>query len=93
MAVERFKLIAEISTSDPLMIESVLSRLIGVNGMIRTDSGFKIRTTFLGTSAERLNRALLSNLRRVDKNTTMRSEWISSESTERFINYVAEHVM
>jgi hypothetical protein len=42
-----------------------------------------------GASARQLNRALLSALRKVEKKTTLRAEWTSSDNTtERFFDYV-----
>ncbi len=42
-----------------------------------------------GASARQLSRALLSALRKVEKRTTLRAEWTSSDNlTERFFDYV-----
>ncbi len=92
MPMEQFKLVADISTSDPKKIEPILSDLIGVDGILRTESGFKITKTFEGQSARELNRGLLSNLRRVVKSTTMHSEWTHGKSVERFFDYVPKGI-
>ncbi len=88
MPMESFKLVADISTSDPKKLESVLSDLIGVDGILRVPNGFKIMKTFEGQSARELNRGLLSNLRRVVMETTMRSEWTHGKLSEQFFDYV-----
>jgi len=41
-----------------------------------------------GASAKELNRTLLSALRKVEKRTTLRAEWSSGDTTERFFDYV-----
>jgi hypothetical protein len=42
-----------------------------------------------GASARELNRTFLSALRKVEKMTTLRAEWISGDGTaERFFDYV-----
>ncbi len=92
MHMEQFKLVAEIKTSDPKKIEPILFDLIGVDGILRTEKGFKITKTFEGQSARELNRGLLSNLRRVVKSTTMRSEWTHDGTTERFFDYVPKGI-
>ncbi len=92
MPMELFKFVADISTSDPKKLESVLSDLIGVGGILRVPNGFKIMKTFEGQSARELNRGLLSNLRRVVKSTTMRPEWTHGKSVERFFDYVPKAI-
>ena len=92
MQMEKFKLIAEISTDNPKKIEPILLDLIGVDGILRIPNGFKITKTFAGQSARELNRSLLSNLRRVVKKTTMRSEWTHGKSVERFFDYVPKGI-
>ncbi|HEY9164688.1 MAG TPA: hypothetical protein VIS48_00855 [Candidatus Kryptonia bacterium] len=92
MSKELFKLIADVSTIDPKKLESVLIDIIGADGIIRTEKGFKISKTFEGQSARELNRGLLSNLRRVVKSTTMRSEWTHGILTERFFDYVPKGI-
>lgn len=75
MATKKFKVVADISTIDPKRIEPVLTELVGVNAVLRTDNGFRIRTTMEGESGMELNRFLLSALRRVENKTTLRAEW------------------
>ena len=87
MPLQRFKLVAEINATDPVKSGAVLFRLIGVNGMMRTENGFKVTTTMLGRSAAELNRELLSALRQVDKETTVKSEWRHGSLSERFCEY------
>ena len=46
-----------------------------------------------GASARQLNRAILSALRKVEKKTTLRAEWTSSDNiTERFFDYVLKTI-
>lgn len=90
--MERFRVVADINTSDPKQVESVLIELVGVNGVIRTEKGFKIATTIEGQTASELNRELLSALRQVDEKTTLRAEWIRGKLTERFFDYVPKGI-
>jgi hypothetical protein len=41
-----------------------------------------------GVSAKELNRALLSAMRKVEKRTTLRAEWTSGDTTQRFFDYI-----
>ncbi|HUI29343.1 MAG TPA: hypothetical protein VLX91_03925 [Candidatus Acidoferrales bacterium] len=92
MPNERFRLSAEISTSDTKKIEPVLTKVIGVNGIIRTEKGFKVKTTIEGQSATELNLELLSALKRVEKETVLRAKWTTGRTTEWFIDYVLKGV-
>ncbi len=87
MSESKFKFAANINTDDPRGIEPVLADLIGVDGILRTDYGFRVRSTMQGRDAIELNRKLLSSLRRVELGTTLQSEWTHDGTTERFIDY------
>jgi hypothetical protein len=41
-----------------------------------------------GASAKELNRTFLSALRKAGKRTTLRAEWTSGDTTERYFDYV-----
>jgi hypothetical protein len=41
-----------------------------------------------GTGAKELNRSLLSALSKINKRSTLRAEWTSGDTTERFFDYV-----
>jgi len=41
-----------------------------------------------GARARELNRKLLSALRKVNKKATLRAEWTSGDTTERYFDYV-----
>ena len=92
MASKRFVLVANITTEDPAKIEKVLAALVGVDAMLRTEDGFKIKTTMEGMSAREMNRSFLSALRRIVKKTTLRAEWTCDRTTERFFDYVPKGV-
>ena len=85
--MKSFKLSAEIVAKDPARIGSVLTKLFGVDGIIRTSTGFKVKTTMEGQDIEELNSELLSALRRVDKEVVLRAEW-----TEQSFEYVVNDV-
>jgi hypothetical protein len=58
-------------------------------GIIRpTGEGFEISAELDGENARDLNRMLLSEMRRVEKKTRVRSEWTLGNTVERFFDYV-----
>jgi hypothetical protein len=92
MANKRFVLVANINTDDPTKIEKALSELVGVNAILRTENGFRVKTTMEGLSAREMNRSFLSALRSVVKKTTIRAEWTHDKTTERFFDYVPKGI-
>ncbi len=92
MMNKRFVLVANINTEDPAKIEKALSELVGVNAILRTEDGFKVKMTMEGVSAREMNRSFLSALRNVEKKTTLRSEWTCDKTTERFFDYVPKGI-
>ncbi len=86
---KRFGLSARVSTNDPPAVERVLERVVGGRCKITpVEGGFEITGEFMGESARELNRSLLSEMRRVAKRTTVRSEWTSGGTVEKFFDYV-----
>ena len=92
MANKRFVLVANINTEDPAKIEKVLSELVGVDAILRTEDGFRVKTTMEGVSAREMNRSFLSALRSVARKTTLRAEWTYDKTTERFFDYVPKGI-
>jgi len=89
MVKKRFKLSAHISSDNPVAIKPILERIIGDRGIIKpTAEGFDVTAELDGESARDLNRALLSEMRRAEKKTRIRSEWTSGDTTEKFFDYV-----
>ncbi len=89
MVKKRFKLSANISSDNPSAIKPVLERIIGNKGVVKpTAEGFEVNAELDGESAKDLNRVLLSEMRKVEKKTRIRSEWILSDTVERFFDYV-----
>ena len=88
MAEKKIKLSARVSSANPSAIKVVLERIIGNSGSIKpTADGFEVAAEFKGESARYLNRMVLSELRRVEKKTRMRSEWTCVDKTEKFFDY------
>jgi len=92
MTNKKFVLSADISTEDPLAIQQILTKLVGVDAIIVIEKGFKVRTTMQGNNARDLNRTFLSALRRAEKKTTLRAEWTHDKTTERFFDYVPKRI-
>ena len=87
MSSTTFSFVADIGTRDPERIEPILVDFIGVDGILRTDYGFRVRSTLEGPNARELNRKLLSLLRRVEQTATLEAEWTNNGTTERFVDY------
>jgi hypothetical protein len=86
----RYSLHAQVSTDNPVAIQPVLTRMVPGGTVTPSENGreFVVEGVFDGSSARDLNRSLLSELRRAEKRTRLRSEWTSEAATERFFDYV-----
>jgi hypothetical protein len=84
-----FKLKARVSRSDARTIEHTLEQLAAKSSVRKASEEFIVEAEMEGASAKELNRTLLSALRKVQRRTTLRAEWTSSDNTtERFFDYV-----
>ncbi len=52
-----------------------------------TADGFEVAAEFKGLNARDLNRMFVSELRRAEKKTRIRSEWTCEDRTEKFFDY------
>jgi hypothetical protein len=83
-----FKLNARINRSDAETIRQALDQLAAKASVRKKGDEFLIEAEMDGASAKELNRTLLSALRKVEKRTTLRAEWTSGDTTERYFDYV-----
>ena len=84
-----FKLKARVNRSAAQTIRQALDQLGAMGSVTKTGEEFLVEAEMEGASARELNRTFLSALRKVEKRTTLRAEWTSSENTtERFFDYV-----
>ncbi len=84
-----FKLKVRVSRSDARTIRHVLDQLAATGAVQEAAEDCIVEGRMEGASARQLSRALLSALRKVEKRTTLRAEWTSSDNlTERFFDYV-----
>lgn len=84
-----FKLKARVSRSDAQTIRHALEQLAAKSSVKKAEEDFMVEAEMEGASAKELNRTLLSALRKVQRKTTLRAEWTSSDNTtERFFDYV-----
>jgi len=82
-----FKLKARVNRSSAETIQQALSQL-GAKGSIRkAGDEFRVEAEMEGAGARELNRRFLSALRKSEKRTTLRAEWTSGDTTERFFDY------
>jgi len=89
MTHKKFRLSARISSDNPSGIRPILERIISGKGAIKSiENGFEVEADLEGESARALNRMLLSEMRRVEKRTRIRTEWTSGNTVERFFDYV-----
>ena len=85
----KFRLKARVSRTDERTLHDALEGLSAECSVNRAGDDFTVEGGIEGGSAAELNRNLLSALRKVNRRTTLRSEWISSDNTvERFFDYV-----
>lgn len=86
---QKFRLLARISSDNPLAIKQILQKLINDKGTLKsTEEGFEVETDLEGENARDLNRKLLSEMRRAEKRTRIRAEWTSGNTIESFFDYV-----
>jgi ribosomal protein L16/L10AE len=89
MVQKKFRLSAKVSSDNPPAIKPILDRIFeGKGTVIEVPQGFEIDAELEGESAVALNRTLLSELRRAEKKTRMRSQWTSGNAIEKFFDYV-----
>jgi len=88
----RYSLHARVSTDNPGAIEPVLTQMVPHGTVTRSEDGreFVVEGILDGSSARDLNRSLLSELRRIEKRTRLRSEWTGHGTVERFFDYVSK---
>ena len=84
----KLKLKARVNRSDSRTIRHALEQLSAQGSVKKEGDEFVVEAEMEGTSAKELNRTLLSALRKVEKRTTLRAEWTSGDTTERFFDYV-----
>lgn len=85
-----FQLQAEVRTVNQRDVSSALQSLLPSLSIQETETGLKVSGQVEGESARDLNRSLLSALRRVERRTTLRAEWTSGRTVERFFDYVPD---
>jgi hypothetical protein len=62
---------------------------MGNRGVVKAKAeGFEVKAELIGESARDLNRMLLSEMRKVERMTRIRSEWTLGNTVERFFDYV-----
>ena len=88
MTEKKFKLRGQVSSDNPEAVKPVLEQAIGKNGSVKpSGDGFEVAAELTGECARDLNRTLLSELRRAEKKTRLRSEWTCEGTTEKFFDY------
>ncbi len=84
-----FKVKARVSSSNARTIQDALEELVTKGSVRKVGDEFIVEAEMEGTSAQELNRTLLSALRKVERRTRLRAEWTSNNNTtERFFDYV-----
>ncbi len=88
MSQKGFTLVANISSDHPEKLEPILSELIGVDGIIKTEDGFMVHTTILGESAEDMNNSLLTKIRVLDPTAKLHAVWSHENDKKQIIDFV-----
>ena len=85
----KLKLKARVGRSDARTVQQALDQFAAKGSVKEAAGEFMVEAEMEGASAKELNRRLLSALRKVQRKTTLRAEWTSSDrTTERFFDYV-----
>jgi len=84
----KLQLKARVNRSDARTIRHALEQLSAQGSTRKDGDEFIVEAEMEGVNAKELNRMLLSSLRKVEKRTTLRAEWTSGHTTERFFDYV-----
>ena len=87
-AMTLFRLVGEVRTAARNEVRPVLNKLLPGGQIRETDTGFEVGARLEGESAQELNRTLLTALRRIERRTTLRAEWSSGRTIERYFDYV-----
>ncbi len=89
MAPTRFHLAARVSSDTPKAITSIIESVLPKGSVRREGDEFIVDADFEGDDPKKMNRDLLSALRRAEKRTRMRSQWTSEDGTTyKFFDYV-----
>jgi hypothetical protein len=76
----QFRLSARRSSENQFVIRALLEQFVGKKGTINlTNDSFEIEAHVEGESAKDLNRKLLFEIRKVEKQTRLRAEWTSGD--------------
>ena len=85
---KKYTLKCLVSSNNPEAVKPVLEKAIGENGSVKpVGDGFEVTAELTGESARDLNRSLLSEMRRAEKKTRLRAEWICEGITEKYFDY------
>jgi len=86
--MSQFSVVADVSSDDLAAVRPVLHQVI--QGAVVTDvqNGLHVQGVMEGTDARTVNRTLLSALRRAERRTRLRAEWVADGQIHRFFDYV-----
>ena len=94
MPQKEFNLSASVSSANPSAVKPVLERIISGNGAVKpAGDGFIVNAKLKGENARDLNRLLLTELRRAEKKTRLRSEWTCEGTTEKYFDYALKQTI
>lgn len=96
MEETRYRLSARVSSARPEAIEATLRDFLArtasgatASSVTEIEGEFRVDAELRGGAARDLNRALLSELRRVEKRTRLRAQWTAPDgTTESYFDYV-----
>ena len=82
----RFRLIGDVSSDNLAAVRPVLIQAVGLVAVTDTPDGVHVEGVMDGADAREVNRRLLSALRRAEKRTRLRAEWIGGGYIYRFFD-------
>jgi hypothetical protein len=88
--VPHFTVHAKVSTENPAAVRPVLRRLFPAGTVTLTGDPKElvVQGEMEGGNARDLNRSVLTELRRAERKTRLRSDWTFEGTTEKFFDYV-----
>ncbi len=84
----RFSLSGDVSSDDLAAVRAVLVDVVGDAVLTDVRGGLHVEGVMDGADVREVNRRLLSALRRAEKRTRLRAEWIGDGQVCRFFDYV-----
>jgi len=88
----KLRLEARVSSASPEAVGRLLVEKFSAASVMREGDDWVVRAVITGVEPRAANRALLTELRRLERKTRLRAEWTSAGRVHRFFDYVPKGV-